>query len=125
MRYDEYRVKNIDLLYEIKLCQGLGYRTPRMDAMIINIIKGVCMKFQDMSKDDLMDMKQHAFIKSCDAYKTFNDIRYNNAFAYVTEICKRGVIDGYNQIYQIIYREGNKYKVNNISISSFTDKKKE
>lgn len=81
-----------ELLYEIIISKGKGKITPKCFIMFKKIADGVVKKFNFYYEEELKeDCVSGAFLQLCDNYINFNEKKYDNAFAYLSEIAKRKV----------------------------------
>jgi len=81
-------IKNTDLIYEIILSKGKGIRTKKLDMIILHIAYGFIKRFYS----DFYywpDMVQSAVLRMMSQYHKYDHLRYDNPFAYFSEICKR------------------------------------
>lgn len=93
-------VDNRELYIEVKLSRGLGKLTARAATLFQVLVKNVIRKKQYADEDDKLDCQQTALLMLFANWHNFNDEKYDNAFAYFTECAKRGLAQGFNELYQ-------------------------
>jgi hypothetical protein len=98
---DQLPINKRVFTYEILLSKGLGKLTPKASQMLLdlgnNAINTVRHKYSD--SEDVLDCSQHGLMKLFEKWQSFNPDVTTNTFAYFTEIYKRGVNEGFNDIY--------------------------
>lgn len=89
-----------ELYYELVISKGKGKLTPKAEQMLILIAKNTIRKKDRNynSIDDKNDCVQQGLLHMFQNWKNFNHKKYDNAFPYFTEIFKRGISDGMNQL---------------------------
>jgi len=80
---------NIDLTYQIILSKGKGDPTEKLKLMIYDICNGVNKRFYYKNEDIKYDIMMETYIYTLGVYSGYNEKKFNNAFAYITEIVKR------------------------------------
>ena len=93
---DTLYMKNNQLLYQIILSSGLGYRTKKLDQMLITIASKLVTKFTPPLSESKGDYIHTAYINMVLGLKSYDKMKNENAFAYMTEICKRAFTKEYN-----------------------------
>lgn len=92
---------NNKLLYiEIVISKAQGKLTREAEGMLILIAKNSIKKMRYWNGDDKMDCYQGGLLDMLQNWHNFNEDRSTNAFAYFTEIFKRGMAKSFNQIYK-------------------------
>jgi hypothetical protein len=94
-------IKDHELSYEIIICKGKGKLTRKDENMLVLIAENLITKKKHLYKktmDDEFDCKQQSILRLLENWYGFNEKRYSYALPYFTEICKRGLADGYNLI---------------------------
>ena len=86
--------------------------TPTAEKMLVLLAERTIRKLTYVSEDDRNDCLQFALLDLLKYWRNFNP-KYTNAFAYFTEIAKRGYAKGWNKIHP------HKYK-NTMSIDRIT-----
>lgn len=110
-------LEDSELCYEIIVSKGKGKLTPKAERMLILIAENF-MRTQERkykNKDDRNDCFQQGLLMVFQNWKLFNEKKFKKTFPYFTEICKRGVADGYNKI---INKKPNRDNVRTISIEN-------
>ena len=106
-------LNNKDFYAEMKLSKEQDALTPTAEKMLILLAEKTINKMRYVSEDDRNDCLQFAMLDLLKYWRNFNP-KYTNAFAYFTEIAKRGYAKGWNKIHP------QKYK-GTISISGSSD----
>jgi hypothetical protein len=111
-----------DFYFEISVSKGKGKLTTKSQKMIILIGEKMIQKFENKYKtnDDKNDCKQSGIMMMFKNWQNFNEKRYIQAFPYFSEICKRGIAAGLNELYQ---KKNNQTPPKMISLSSSNDGK--
>lgn len=109
-----------DLFYEIVLSKGKGILTKNAERMIILIGENMIRRKDNMYKtqDDRNDCLQTGLLYMFDKWMNFNEKKYKLAFPYFSEIFKRGIAQGYNDLTN---KKTNQEKVTMISLDSCND----
>lgn len=112
------KVKNIsnkELYYEIIVSKAQGFLTKRAMDMLIELGARAIKKNQYFCEEDEFDCLQTAYYVIFNNWYNFDEDKGNNAFAYYTEIFKRGTTRGLNEIHN---KKGILTKVKVFSIES-------
>lgn len=88
LKGNEY-VSSIQLLKETILSQGKGVISPRFHTYILRI----CIEVAKRLNIQDMDIINETYLMTIDRYNRFNYDKFENAFAYFTEIIKRGLVN--------------------------------
>jgi len=99
-------VKNKDLLREILISKENDELTNQATKMLLLMADGVSRKFTYQNPMDAEDCKQEALMVVFKNWRSFNPV-YTNAFAFYSEIIKRGFAAGWRTLYR---QKGNDYK---------------
>ena len=94
-------LNNDDLLQQIILCKAQGSISPELSNMIQQIANGLIRKFNyynDLTQKQ--DCIQEGITQMLFNYHKFNENKYDNPLAYLSEICKRGFVKCWNEIHQ-------------------------
>lgn len=110
---------NKDLYIEIVVSKAQGKLTNRAKLMLEILAKRTIKKMRYWSNDDKQDCYQSGLLDMFDNWYNFNDEKSDNAFAYFTEVFKRGLAKGFNQIYK--KKGDNENLIRLISIDSSND----
>ena len=110
-------VSNKELLAEIILCKANNnIVSDKLSKMIIKICKGVSSKMTYYNDDDRQDCLSEAYLMLFKNWYQFDESQYTNPFAYYTEIAKRAVAKGWNDLHKGIHKSGSR-----VSLSSWSD----
>jgi hypothetical protein len=112
-------LQNKELFIEIVISKAQGKLTNPAKKMLEMLAKKTIKKFRYYNNEDKMDCYQSALLDMFSNWYNFNDEKSDNAFAYFTEIFKRGSAKGLNQIYVKKGDSLNQIKI--ISIESSND----
>jgi len=108
-----------DLYCELIVSKAKGKLTRTAEKMLILLGKNIIKKFYYSNPDDKMDCLQNGYIQMFQNWYQFDEMKSENAFAYFTEIFKRGVAAGYKNIYHKKGDDKNEIKV--LSIDGAND----
>jgi len=109
-----------ELYYEIVLSKGKGFLTKKAERMLILIGENMIRKKRHMYKtqDDKDDCLQSGLLFMFQKWMNFNEKKYRLALPYFSEIFKRGMAAGYNELTQ---KKTNCERVTMISLDSSND----
>ena len=96
-------LNNKDLYNEIVKSKELDKLTPTAEKMFILLAERTINKLTYVSGDDRNDCLKFALLDLLKYWRNFNP-KYPNAFAYFTEIAKRGYAKGWNKIHPVKYK---------------------
>jgi len=118
MTVKKHYVNDVDLLYQIILSQGKGHLTKKAEYYFILIAERTMEKinYKYNDEDERLDCFQFGQLKMFENWKNFNHQKYPKALPYITEIFKRGVMSGWNEIKNKKYNQ--KESIRQISIES-------
>lgn len=108
-------INDVEFTYEMILSKGLGKLTPKAESMLIRISNELITRFRYNNYDDLYDCKMNGLYNMLLNWKLYDHNRYDKAFPYFTEICKRGIAQGLNIITN---KDNNDYFRSYISLGS-------
>lgn len=108
-----------DFTREIILSKELGELTPTAQKMLTLLPKRIIKKFRYSNPDDEDDCLQTAYLVIFSNWKGFNEQKYDKAFSYFSEIVKRAIARGFNEIYKL--KGDPDKKIKTISIQSSND----
>lgn len=112
-------LNNKELCYEIIVSKARGRLTRNAQLMLELLGKKTIKKMRYYSNDDKQDSYQEGLLSMFQNWHNFNEDKTTNAFAYFTEIFKRGLAAGFNQLYK---KKGDKeHKIKLISIEGSND----
>lgn len=96
-------LNNKDLYDQMVLSKEQNKLTPEAEKMLILLAERTINKLSYVSEDDRQDCLQFALLDLLKYWRNFNP-QYPNAFAYFTEIAKRGYAKGWNKIHPVKYK---------------------
>lgn len=96
-------LNNRDLYDQIVLSKEQDKLTPEAEKMLVMLAERAIRKLTYVSDDDRQDCLQFALLDLLKYWRNFNP-KYTNAFAYFTEIAKRGYAKGWNKIHPKKYK---------------------
>lgn len=96
-------LNNKDLYAEIVKSKEQDKLTPQAEKMLILLAERAIHKMKYVNDDDRDDCLQFALLDLLKYWRNFNP-QYPNAFAYFTEIAKRGYAKGWNKIHPQKYK---------------------
>lgn len=96
-------LNNKDLYDQIVLSLENNKLTPEAEKMLILLAERAINKLSYVNEDDRMDCLQFALLDLLKYWRNFNP-KYPNAFAYFTEIAKKGYAKGWNKIHPVKYK---------------------
>ncbi len=96
-------LNNKDLHAAMSESKDLGKLTPTAEKMLILLAERAITKMSYVNDDDRQDCLQFAMLDLLKYWQNFNP-DYPNAFAYFTEIAKRGYAKGWNKIHPLKYK---------------------
>lgn len=116
-----YYINKKILLKEIIECkQNDNILSKELEKMLIKICQGVVSKMTYWDKDDRKDCLSTAYLKVFDNWYKFDETRFDNPFAYISEIAKRGMAFGWNEIHNSKSWK-TKNKVASLNLHDFND----
>lgn len=86
---ESHYVENKEMMKEVIISKAMGIITPRLLQQCMKIVKGVSKKFKYNNEDDRLDCEAYAYEVIIKNWYHFEEDRYENPFAYYTEIIKR------------------------------------
>lgn len=96
-------LNNKDLYDQMVLSKEQNKLTPEAEKMLILLAERTINKLSYVNDDDRQDCLQFALLDLLKYWRNFNP-QYPNAFAYFTEIAKRGYAKGWNKIHPVKYK---------------------
>jgi len=88
---------NNDLTYEIILSKGKGHPTEKLKMFLYKMVFNINRRFNYPDKDMKYDIMMETYIYVMKMYDKFNEKKYSNSFAYITEIIKRSHTSYFNR----------------------------
>jgi len=109
-----------ELFFEIVLSKGKGILSKKAERMFILIGENMIRRKNNMYKtqDDKNDCLQTGLLYMFEKWMNFNEKKYKMALPYFSEIFKRGMAQGYNELTN---KKTNQERVTMISIDSCND----
>lgn len=92
-------LKNKDLYLEIIKSKENGELTPIAQEMLMLLAQRASTKMRYSNPEDRKDCISSAYLDLLRYWKNFDPERSKNAFAYYTEIAKRGFAKGWNTLH--------------------------
>lgn len=96
-------LNNRDLYDQLVISKEQDFLTKEAEKMLILLAERTINKMRYVNEDDRMDCLQFAVLDLLKYWRNFNP-KYTNAFAYFTEIAKRGYAKGWNKIHPQKYK---------------------
>ena len=106
-------LNNKDFFDEIVISLEQDKLTRNAEKMLVLLAEKAINRMKYVNEDDRADCLQFAILDLLKYWKNFNP-QYPNAFAYFTEIAKRGYAKGWNKLHPLKYK-------GTISIDGATD----
>ena len=94
----KYYVRDVDLVYEIVLSKGLGYPSKKLEYMMYLIINRIALKLKYKDIQDMFDCMQTAYLQLHTKYQSFDENKYYYGLSYISELAKRGLAAGFNEL---------------------------
>jgi len=118
----KYPINKEDLYKEIVIAKYYGRLTRKGEKMLVELAERAIRKKIRSYKntDDMHDCLYTGIKTILSNWFQFDEEKYDNAFAYFTEVFKRGIAEGMNELYR---RKGQKKgeKITVISMNSSND----
>jgi hypothetical protein len=93
-------LNNKELYIEIIVSKTQGRLTRNGEKMLELLAKKTIKKMRYWSNDDKLDCYQSGLLDMFQNWYNFNEDKSVNAFAYFTEVFKRGIAKGFNELYK-------------------------
>jgi len=93
-------LNNRELYVEILVSKAQGRLTRKAEKMLELLGKETIKKMRYWNNDDKMDCYQGGLLDMFANWYNFNEEKSVNAFAYFTEVFKRGMAKSFNEIYK-------------------------
>lgn len=87
-----------EFFIQIVVSKAYGYLTPKAQHMFNILAERTIRKMRYYNTDDRNDCMQTGLFNMYDNWQNFNEEKFFNAFAYFTEIYKRGMAEGFNEL---------------------------
>jgi hypothetical protein len=112
-------LNNKDLHIELIISKSQGKLTAKAQRMIFLLGKNIIKKFSYTDIKDKEDCLQEAYYQVYKNWHCYDENITDNAFAFLSEIFKRGIAQGFNKVYM---KKGDEYLAKrNVSMSSWGD----
>lgn len=92
-------LSNKNLYKEILVSKEMGKLTKEAEKMLILLADNVIKKFSYTNPMDKDDCYQESLYQLFKNWHSFNELKSVNPFAFFTEICKRGIAQGFNKVH--------------------------
>ena len=112
-------LKNKDFLEEILKSKELDELTPKAQEMMILLANKTIKKKRYYNVTDKDDCLQTGLLVMFTNWRCFDPEKSQNCFAYMTEVFKRGICRGFNDIYKL--KGDPDRKVKTVSLQSTND----
>ena len=116
---EKHYLNNKELYIEIIISKAQGRLTRNAEKMLEILAKKTIKKMRYYSNDDKLDCYQTGLLDMFENWYNFNEDKSTNAFAYFTEIFKRGLARGWNNLYK--KKGDNEHQIKLISINGAND----
>jgi DNA-directed RNA polymerase specialized sigma24 family protein len=93
-------LSNKELYIELVYSKAKGKLTPEATRMLMLLGKNVIKKMYYRNPDDRQDCLQEAMLSCFRFWYNFDEVKGDNAFAYFTEVIKRGLAKSWNAMYK-------------------------
>jgi hypothetical protein len=111
-------ITNKDLYIELIVSKAQGKLTRDAERMFIILGKHVIKTFYYKNEDDKFDCLQNGYEDLFKNWYSFDELKGTNAFAYTTEVFKRGAAKGFNKLHRLKGDKENKIQV--ISLTGYS-----
>lgn len=102
------------LYCEAIISKELGKPTHRFEQMLVKLANNTIQKFSYWNPDDKLDCLQNGTMHLFKGWYSFDEEIGNNAFAYYTEVFKRGAGQGLGDLYKKKGNDTGSYKLYSI-----------
>lgn len=96
----KYYLSGKELYCELIVSKAKGKLTKEAERMLILLTNNVIKKMSYKDVDDRLDCLQTAYLQVFSNWYSFDENVSQNAFAYFTEIIKRGMAQGWNKVHK-------------------------
>ena len=107
-----------DLFYEIVLSKGRGILSKKAERMFVLIGENMIRAKVYKNQDDKNDCLQTGLLSMFEKWRNFNEKKYKSALPFFSEIFKRGMAQGFNDL---SYKKNSKDSIIMISMDSSND----
>lgn len=106
LKKGQYYINDNDLYFEIVLSKGRGQLTRKAEQMLILIANKIIVKLPYYNPEDRLDCLNTAILQLLSNWKSFNEKKFTLAVPFYTEIAKRGLAAGFNQLHPKEFKKG-------------------
>lgn len=96
--YENRYVDNKEMMREVIISKATGKLSPKLLEYCIKIVKGVSKKFRYNYEEDRLDTEAYAYEMIIKNWYHFDENKYENPFAYYTELIKRAFAMQWKQL---------------------------
>ncbi len=112
-------LSNKDFCNEVIKSKQIDELTPAAQQMMILLANKTIKKMRYYNPIDKEDCLQTGLMVMFSNWRNFDESKSSNAFAYFTEVFKRGIARGFNDIYKC--KGDSERKIKTVSINSSND----
>lgn len=110
-------ITNKDLVKEIIISKAQGKRTRDLERMIVLLAKNVIRKKIYSDQQLKEDIESYMILRMLIFWDRYNEDKFDNAFAFMTEVGKRAMAEGFNQWNKKDRNSGEYYNI--VSMNDF------
>jgi len=111
-------ITNKDLYIQLLISKEMGKLTPEAERMFVLLGKKIINTFYYKDGDDKFDCLQNGYEDLFKNWYNFDELKGTNAFAYLTEVFKRGAAKGFNKLHKLKGDKENEIQV--ISLTGYS-----
>jgi hypothetical protein len=97
---NNFYIDKKEIYKQIVISKAYGFLTRDAEEMLKKIADRAIRKMVYSNPDDRKDCIQTGLLNLFDNWSKFNEEKYTDAFSYYTEIFKRGIAAGYNELHK-------------------------
>ena len=112
-------LNNKDMFIEMIVSKARGKLTKKAEKMLELLAKETIKKMRYYNQEDKQDCYQSGLLDMFQNWYNFNEDKSVNCFAYFTEVFKRGLAKGFNEVHKKKGDNDNSIRV--VSIESSND----
>lgn len=90
---------NSDLVKELIISKALGRRTPQLDKMFLLLATKTINKMTYNNIEDKKDCLMSGLLRMMTYWRSFDEEKYDNAFAFFTQIFKHEIASEFNRLH--------------------------
>lgn len=91
-------ISNKQFMGEVIISKNIGKRTPDLEKMMFILGKNVIRKMSYKDEEQRKDCLMSGILRLLEKWDMFDEEKYDNAFAFYTEIFKRGIAAEFNRL---------------------------